>query len=99
MSETDSQNNILSPEQVAQKGEEIYKNKLKSILEPKENGKFIAIEVISENYFVGDSILEALETAKKEYPDQLFHTIKIGYQGVFKMGSYIKGALSYEWNS
>lgn len=99
MSETDNQNNILTPEQVAQRGEEIYKNKLKQILEPKDNGKFVAIDVVSEDYFVGDSLLEALENAKKKYPDRLFHTIKIGYQGIFKMGGYVKGALFYEWKS
>lgn len=92
-------NNILTPEQVAQKGEEIYKNKLKGTLEPKENGKFVVIDVVSEDYFIGTSILEALENAKKKYPDRLFHTIKIGYQGVFKMGGYVKRGLSYGWKS
>lgn len=97
---TDVINNNLTPtpEEVAFKGDGIYKNKLKSRLEPRDNGKFVAIEVISEDYFVGDSILEALEKAKKKYPNKLFHTIKIGYRGVFKMGGYAKKGLAYGWD-
>ena len=94
MSEINNQN-IVSPEQVSEKGEEFYKNKLKSILEPIDNGKFVAIEIISGDYFIGNSILEALDAAKKKYPDRLFHTIKIGYQGIFKMGGYVGNGLSY----
>jgi hypothetical protein len=90
-----NQNNVLSPEQVSQRGEDIYKNKLKSTLEPKENGRFVVIDVASEDYFLGDTILEALESARKKYPNGLFHTIKVGFQGVFKMGGYVRGGLSY----
>jgi hypothetical protein len=45
----DTQNNetLLTPKQVAEKGEQIYKEKLKPILEPKEKGKFVTIEVNS----------------------------------------------------
>lgn len=91
------QNIILDPEQVSKKGEELYKNKLKPILEPKENGKFVVIDIISEDYFLGNTISEAINNAKEKYPDgRLFHTIKIGYQGVFKMGGY-KENVSYGW--
>ena len=99
MSDTNNQDSITTPEQVARKGEEIYIKKLKSILEPKENGRFVAIDVISEEYFLGDTVLEALEKAREKYSDRLFHTIKIGYQGIFKMGSYVKCGLSYDWKS
>jgi hypothetical protein len=37
----DTQNNetLLTPKQVAEKGEQIYKEKLKPILEPREKGE------------------------------------------------------------
>lgn len=88
----------LTPEQIAERGEKIYKEKLKSILEPANNGKFVAIEVISEEHFIGDTILDALQKAKEKYPDRLFHTIKIGYEGIFKMGIYSKG-IAYGWKA
>jgi hypothetical protein len=98
MSDIQDNRPLLTPKQVAQKGEQIYQEKLKPILEPKENGKFVTIEVNSGEYFLGDSLLEALQQARQKYPDRLFHTIKVGAEGVFKMGTYGKH-LSYGWKS
>ena len=89
---------VLTPQQIAELGEKIYKEKLKKELEPTLTGKFLAIEVISGEYFVGDTILEALEKGRKKYSGRLFHTIRIGYEGVFKMGSCAR-SLSYGWKS
>ena len=47
MSDTQSNETLLTPKQVAEKGEQIYKEKLKPTLEPKEKGKFVTIEVNS----------------------------------------------------
>ena len=51
----DTQNNetLLTPKQVAEKGEQIYKEKFRPILEPKEKGKFVTIEVTPESSFLG----------------------------------------------
>ncbi len=91
--------NLLTTEQIAARGEKIYAEKLKPLLEPKENGKFVAIEVESEDYFIGMSILEAIDLAKKKYPTKLFHTVRVGYPGVFKLGAYSKKGISYGWKN
>lgn len=88
---------ILNPAQIAEKGEEIYKAKLRTLLEPKENGRFVAIDVVSEDYFLGDTIIEAVNKAREKYRDRIFHTIRVGYQGVFKMGGYAKNP-RHGWN-
>lgn len=85
--------NQLTPEQVAEKGAEIYEKKLKSALEPEHKGKFVVIDVISSEYFLGDNLLEALENARKKYKDRLFHSVRVGFPGVFKLGTYTKGRL------
>ena len=98
MSDIQNSKPLLTPKQVAEKGEQLYQEKLKPILEPKENGRFVTIEVNSGEFFLGDSLLEALQRARQKYPDRLFHTIKVGAEGVFKMGTYGKH-LSYGWKS
>ncbi len=80
--------NLLTPEQVAEMGAKIYDSKLKSILEPEKNGNFVVIDVISGEYFLSATLLEALEKARAKYKDRLFHSIRIGYPGVFKLGTY-----------
>jgi hypothetical protein len=67
MSDIQDNKPLLTPKQVARKGEQIYQEKLKSILEPKESGKFVTIELNSGEYFLGDSLLEALQRARQKY--------------------------------
>lgn len=76
-------NYLLTPQEISQRGEKIYQEKLKKRLEKEHLGKYVAIEVQSEKYFMGLTLEEALEKAKKKFPDKIFHSIKIGSEGVF----------------
>ncbi len=89
--------NTLTPDQIAQKGQQLYEERLKPDLEPRQNGKFVVVEVETGEYFIGESILEALQKAKEKHPEKLFHTIRIGYPGVFKMGSSAMKGFLYGW--
>lgn len=91
-----SKNNLLNPEIIAEKGEKIYQEKLKNTLEKDHKGEFVAIEIETEKSFLGKSPEEALETAKKEFPNRIFHLIRIGYSGVYKV-SWSLGGKSYGW--
>lgn len=77
----------VNPRKLAAKGEKIYDEKLKMMLEPEHNGEIVAIEVESEDYFLGNSVVEATEAAKQKYPSRLFHVIKVGYPAVHKRRS------------
>lgn len=74
----------VSINKLASKGKEIYTTKLKALLEPKDLGKIVAIEIESGDYFVGETVAEATQKAKERYPDCVFHFIKIGYPVVHK---------------
>lgn len=68
----------LTPEEIAKIGEEFYQKELKSKLEPKENGKYVAIEAESKQYFIGGTKEEALDAAQKLFPDKIFFVRRIG---------------------
>lgn len=89
-------NNLLSPEIIAEKGEKIYQQKLKDTLERDHKGEFVAIEVETGKYFLGKSPEETLETAKKEFPEKIFHLIRIGHTGVYNV-SWSVGSKRYGW--
>lgn len=101
MPSTQAKNNedAFTPDQIAERGQRLYEEKLKAVLEPAQKGKFVAIEVESGDYFLADTLLEALQNAKEKYPDRLLHTVRVGYEGVFKMGSYSSKGFSYGWQS
>lgn len=63
--------------EIADKGKAIYEKK-KIEYEPANNGKFLAIEVDSEEVFLGNTAAEALELARKKYQNKIFYVVKIG---------------------
>lgn len=74
----ETKNPPIIPEEIAKKGEEIYQKKFKNQLEPKENGKYIAIEIDSKKHFIGETKEEALDMAQKTFPKRIFFVRRIG---------------------
>ena len=75
----------INPHEIARKGEEIYQTKFKEKLEKNYFGKFVAIEVDSGEYFVGDTLAAASDKAKKKFPGAVTYIKKIGFPAVFRM--------------
>lgn len=61
-------------------GEEIYSGKLKKKFLPRDKGKYAAIDIESEDYFIGNTLLEAIKKAKEKYPTRKFHLVRIGHK-------------------
>jgi hypothetical protein len=51
-------------EQLAERGQAIYDQKLKAILEPEQNGRVVAIHVDTEDYGLGRNSQEAVRAAR-----------------------------------
>jgi hypothetical protein len=75
----------FTPNAMAEKGEQIYRDKFKSNLELREKGKFVAIGVNSEEAFVDATPEGAFQKAKSAKPSGAFHLIRIGSPGVFRV--------------
>ena len=52
-------------------------------LEKTHFGRFIAIEVDSGEYFIGDTALEATRKAQARYPGKIFFLGRIGYRTAY----------------
>lgn len=65
-------------QEIATKGSEIYE-KVKLQYEPKNNGKFLAIDVESGAVYLGASSSDAVQLARQSHPDRVFYVVKIGY--------------------
>lgn len=72
----------LDTNAIAEKGQRIYEEKLKGKLEPEHKGKIVALEVETGDYFLGDSVIEAVNRAKEKYPDKIFFIARVGYKAV-----------------
>jgi hypothetical protein len=49
---------------LAERGRQLYTEKLKDLLEPQDNSRFVAIEPDSGNYFLADTDVEAIHVRK-----------------------------------
>ncbi|MGQ9631393.1 MAG: hypothetical protein ACUVXI_13940 [bacterium] len=67
---------------IAEKGQKIYEERLKGKLEPEHKGEIVTIEVGTGNYFLGDSVIEAVNRAKEKHPDKIFFIARVGYKAV-----------------
>ena len=62
-------------------GEAIYE-KLRIELEENHRGSVVAIDIESGDYFLGQSVVEAVQKAREKYPTRVFYTIRIGAKAV-----------------
>ncbi len=83
------QSNIQS---IAEAGAKIYEA-IKSQHEPADNGKFVAIDIDSQDTFVATSSSAAVELARKAYPNKVFYVVKIGFSAAETLASLGLGNL------
>jgi len=76
---------LSSPEQIADKGEQIYKARYQQEYEQQHLGKFVAIEIDSGEAFLADTPEEAIEAAQRARDRGLFHLIKVGAPGLYRV--------------
>jgi len=76
--------------QLSEEGKRIYEE-LRETLEPEHKGEYLAIEVESGDYFIGETIEKVDRKVRKKYPDKVLYLIKIGYPGVFNLSTFAGG--------
>jgi hypothetical protein len=64
------------------KGQKILES-IPEELKKEEWGRFIAIEVESGDFHLGDTAIEATQKARAKHPDKLFFLGRIGYRTAY----------------
>jgi hypothetical protein len=77
--------------ELARRGREYYDRVLRDQLEPEHNGKFLALDVETGDYELGDSQLEALDRAEARHPDSVFYILRVGYRTAARIGAQFQG--------
>ena len=78
-------------EDIGRRGQEIYEQKLRRLVEKPENiGKIISIDVDSGDYAIADELLSSGDLLRKRRPDARMYGARIGYDAVYGIGGTIK---------
>jgi hypothetical protein len=63
---------------VLTKGEAIYLEKLRPLLERDHEGEYVAINVDTEEYLIDKSRMKVVLRAQQQFSDKLFYTVRVG---------------------
>lgn len=76
---------LNTPDKIAEAGQRLYAERHQAQLEKDRSGQFVAIDVLTGEGYVAEFPEQALEHARKQAPNGVFHLIRIGAPGAFKV--------------
>ena len=71
--------------EVVELGKAIYEEKIKLLVEPAENGKFVVIDVESGDYEIGDQIIAASGRLRERRPNAVTYAGRVGYPTTYDL--------------
>lgn len=71
--------------EVTDLAKEIYREKIKPLVEPQEKGKFIAIDVESGDYEIDAELVDAFDRLHQRRPDAVAYGGRIGYPTTYNL--------------
>jgi hypothetical protein len=77
-------------ENIAQRARHIYEQRLKVRLEESHANEFVAIEPISGDFFLGQTLSEAIGASREKYPDRLAHALRVGHEAAIHFGMQVR---------
>jgi hypothetical protein len=71
------------------RAEEVYATRLRALLDPGHRDEFVAIEPESGDYFLGQTLSEAIAAARRSHPDRLAHAMRVGHRAALHFGMHV----------
>jgi hypothetical protein len=72
--------------ELASRANAIYDQNLKSRLESTNPDDFVAIEPESGDFFLGRTLSEAIQAARKAHPNRLPFALRVGHKSTVELG-------------
>ena len=78
----------LSPEEIADLGEKIYREKIRPLMTEADIGRYLIIDVISGEYEIDDDDLAADDRLSARLPEASGYIMRVGYSAAYFMGGH-----------
>jgi len=86
---------FTNPRIIAEAGEKIYAEKYRADFEARHMGQFVAIDVSTGQAFLGPTAEAALSGARQASPGGIFHLIRVGQAGAFRVSYSVDAKLDW----
>jgi hypothetical protein len=73
-------------ESLAERARAIYERQLSQILEAEHPNEFVAIEPESGNYYLAPTLSEAIQAARRAFPDRMPFAMRVGHRTAVQIG-------------
>ena len=77
---------VKSKDDVAERARKIFESELRAKLEKSSMGMYVAIEPVSGEYFLGETLSVAIGAARTKFPDRLVHALRVGRRAAIEFG-------------
>ncbi len=74
------------PGDIAERGTEIYERRLRHVLEPQHNGKYVVIDVETGEYELDEDHLAASDRATAKRPGAPLYATRVGSRSLGRIG-------------
>ena len=78
-----------SPAEVEVRGEAIYEQRLRGLLETGNKGKFVVIDIETAEYEIDQDDLQATKRALAKRPSAVLYGLRIGYPTAYTLGGHV----------
>ena len=73
-------------ENVAARGESIYQEHIKPLVDPLHHGKFVVIDIETRDYEIGKRMIVASKKLRERRPEAVTYGIRVGFLSAYRMG-------------
>ena len=85
----------LTPDEIAERGERIYRDHLRAQLREGNIGKYLVIDIDSEDYEIGAEHLPTAKRLRARHPDASLYGMRIGYKAMASFGPTLRPEEEY----
>lgn len=73
-------------EEIVRRGEEIYQERIRPLVEPEHHGKFLVVDVETGDYALGPDELTAADRLQERRPDAVIYLLRVGHPTAVRLG-------------
>jgi hypothetical protein len=78
----------FTSEEIVRRGQALYYGQIQLVVEPDNQGLFVAIDIETGHYEIGSEGLPALRAAQAVHPGAALYLHRIGYEAAYDLGGY-----------
>ena len=78
-----------SPREVVSRGEDIYRRLIRNNVKAEDKGKFVIIDIESEEYEIDKDEAQATKRSLAKRPEAVLYGMRIGYSTAYCLGGHI----------